>query len=169
MHAEAREAVRSAVAALRLTRRYAAVLDFGGRDVNGHVRDLFHPDCRWTVIDSQPGEGVDIVADACEWQPHENVYDVAIATEVFEHEQRWPLMLHNMVAALRPGGALVVTAACDPREPHSGIDGWQVREGEWYGNVDPDALRERAEAELGAGVVVRVHPRGDVYVWGRKA
>ena len=169
MHSEAREAVRHAVTELGLTGPQR-VLDFGGRDVNGTVRDLFHAECVWTVIDREPGVGVDIVGDACEWMPGLGEWwDVAIATEVFEHEPRWPLMLDRVVMALRSGGALVVTAACDPREPHSGYDGWGLREGELYANVDPAELAAEAEQQLGSVPVLWTHPRGDAYLYGRKA
>lgn len=63
--------------------------------------------------------------------------------------------------ALRPGGVLVVTAACDPRAPHSAIDGGPIHADEHYQNVDPGLLRSWM-ADLDE-VCIEVHERGDVY------
>ena len=40
-----------------------AVLDIGGRDINGSTRDLF-PNSEWVVLDYLPGDNVDVEADA---------------------------------------------------------------------------------------------------------
>ena len=55
-------------------------LDIGGRDLNGHARDLW-PNVQWSVLDSLPGEGVQIVSDACTWVP-DDAYHLVLCTEV---------------------------------------------------------------------------------------
>lgn len=142
-----------------------AVLDLGGRDANGwHTVDELLP-CAdpFVTLDITPGAGVDIVADAATWQP-DREYDIVLSTETLEHAERWRDILATAHTALRPGGLLVCTAATDPRAPHSGIDGWQLRPGEWYANIAPADLCG-ALVSLGfLDVDAKIHPRGDVYV-----
>lgn len=168
MHPEALKAVQTAVRGLHL-RHASAVLDVGGRDVNGTPRGLFAPSTIYLVLDIEPGPNVDIVADVRTWEPpKEEAYDVVLSTEVFEHLEDWPVALMTMGRALRPGGTMIVTAAMDPRPPHSGLDGWDLRDGEFYENVDPNLLGF-AMARVGvADPVVWTHPRGDVYAYGQK-
>jgi hypothetical protein len=137
MHAEA----------LGWVARYAtdepvAVLDLGGRDVNGSPRALFPKADPYIVVDERPGPGVDIVADASTWEPDLGaLYDVVVCTEVFEHAARWPAICATAYYALAPGGQLILTMAGPGRPAHSAIDGQRLRPGEYYGNVHPDTLR----------------------------
>lgn len=115
------------------------VLDIGGRNVNGSVRDLF-PHADYTALDILPGEGVDIVANAASWTP-DRAYDLIVCTEVFEHTDQWPQILEVAAAACRPGGRLVLTMAGPGRPEHSAIDGGPRRPDEHYGNVAPEDLQ----------------------------
>lgn len=137
MHAQAYDFVARSVAG-RCAQR---VLEIGSHDVNGSVRPLFGSAERYHGIDLAAGPGVDEVADAADWEP-DDVYDVVISTEVLEHAPRWRRVLATAWRALAPGGRLVVTCATDPRPPHSAVDGWALRPGEWYRNVAPGEVRE---------------------------
>lgn len=122
-----------------------SVLDIGGRDINGTVRELF-PAARFTSLDLYPHPSVDIVADAAEWRTDER-YDIVTCTEVFEHTDHWRDICRTAYAVLRPGGAFAVTCAAPGRGVHSGIDGqWRLLEGETYGEVSAVELREALEA-----------------------
>jgi SAM-dependent methyltransferase len=144
------------------------VLDLGGRDANGwhRVCELF-PRAEYVTLDIEPGPEVDIVADAASWQP-DRWFDVVVSTETLEHApSSWIAILATARRSLRPGGWLVCTAACDPRAPHSGVDGWELREGERYANIDPEEL---CVVLCGLGFVdigLTTHPRGDVYAKAR--
>jgi SAM-dependent methyltransferase len=117
----------------------ASVLEIGSLDVNGSVRGLFSG-CRvYHGIDVAAGAGVDEVADAADWR-RVGAFDVVVSTEVLEHTPRWRDVLTNAWSSLAPGGRLLVTCATDPRAPHSAVDGWEVRPGEWYANVPPAAV-----------------------------
>ena len=145
MHAEAYEWVR-----LRATAEPVAVLDVGGRYINGSPRDLFPNADPYTVLDILPGDGVDIVADAASWIP-DREYDVVVCCEVFEHVEKWPAILRTIHGALRPGGAAILTMAGPGRMQHSGVDGeHRLLDGEWYANVGPAEL---AAALADAGFV----------------
>lgn len=193
MHAEARAWIERTVRAWELPPD-PIVLDIGGRDVNGTPRDLF-PTALYlaTDIEADEFEGPSpmpqmIVQDAREpflfevrlteegWRfdtwldparKPEPTFDVVLSTETFEHVDGWEAIVANGVEVLKVGGRFLVTAAADPRQPHSGIDGWELRAGEHYGNVDPDRLRDVLSQHL-VDVVVEYHAHGDVYGWGVK-
>lgn len=147
MHTNALEWIRCHV-----TDEPVTVLDIGGRNINGSPRPLFPYATTYTVLDIADGPGVDIVADAAEWKP-DREYDVVVCAEVFEHTPVWPEICETAYLALRPGGRLIVTCAGPGRNPHSAVDGGDLRPGEHYGNVDPGELRAALE-EFFADVVV---------------
>lgn len=119
----------------------ASVLDLGGRDINGSVRALFGSAQVYTVVDVQPGEGVDIVVDASVWTP-DREYDLVVCCETFEHTAAWPAICVTAFKALRPGGWAIFTMAGPGRPQHSAIDGgWTLHPGEHYANIKPERLR----------------------------
>jgi hypothetical protein len=142
MHSEAREYVaRHARPSPGLL-----VLDIGGQDMNGSVRDLW-PGADYTAMDITDGPGVDVVADAAtwrpDWEPHQG-FDVVVCCEVFEHAESWPEIVDTAYRALRPGGLFIVTTAGPGRAPHSGRRALppEPDPGEHYANVDPGALAD---------------------------
>lgn len=146
MHAEAYEWVAKHAPTVDIT---VAVLDLGGRDVNGQIRDLFPNADPYTVVDILPGEGVDIVADAGEWEPPLALYDVVVCTETFEHTYNWAAICRTAYKALRPGGRFIVTCAGPGRHIHSGKDGaLRLLPYEQYANV-PGYELERVLTETG--------------------
>jgi hypothetical protein len=139
MHQQAYDWVKSA--RCHAPADWSAVLDLGGRDINGSVRDLFSEATVYRVLDILPGDGVDIVADAATWTP-DRTYDVVVCCETFEHARLWPDICGTAFDALCDDGIFVATMAGPGRPPHSAIDGgWTVYDGEWYMNVDPVDLR----------------------------
>jgi SAM-dependent methyltransferase len=152
MHPEAHAWV-----ARHATTEIVAVLEIGGRNINGTVRDLF-PSAGYVTLDLLPGDDVDIVADAATWTPDRG-YDVIVCTEVFEHTPDWPQIIRTAFAALRPGGCLIATMAGPGRAPHSAFDGGPtLAEGEHYANVGPAELLEQLTAAGFAEIVVDFQP-----------
>jgi SAM-dependent methyltransferase len=125
-----------------------AVLDIGGRDLNGNTRGLFPNANPYHVLDIRPGKGVDIVADAADWRPEGQVYDLVLCTETFEHAKRWREIILTAWDVLRPGGWLIFTCAGPGRPPHSGIEAvWGLIGDEWYANVSPEEIREELHVQ----------------------
>lgn len=134
MHAEAYAWVEH-----HRTFQRVAVLDIGGRDINGTVQDLF-PNADYTVLDIRPGARVHIIADAATWTP-DREYDIVVCCEVFEHTEVWPEICATAYKATAPGGKFVVTCAAPGRGEHSAIDGTGgLHPGEHYANVSADHL-----------------------------
>ena len=160
MHVQAYDFVARSVAG----RPAARVLEIGSHDVNGSVRPLFAAAERYHGLDLADGPGVDEVADAADWQP-DDAYDVVVSTEVLEHAPRWREVLATGWDALAAGGRLVVTCATDPRPPHSAVDGWALRPGEWYRNVPPAEVLEVLDGWGARSWAIEVAlDRGDLYL-----
>jgi len=152
MHEQAHAWVRQWAPAYART-----VLDIGGRNINGTVRDCF-PAADYISLDILPGDGVDIVADAATWSP-ERDYDTVVCCEVFEHTPDWPQICKTAFVALAPAGRLILTMAGPGRPAHSAIDGgWSLHPGEHYGNVGPGELRAVLEDCGFADITVDYRP-----------
>jgi len=86
---------------------------------------------------------------------------VALCLEVFEHPPEWTRIIRNMRRLLKPGSLCVVTAASDPRAPHSAVDGEALRCGEYYANIPEEALRQVLR-DCFPQYEISYLPRGDV-------
>lgn len=137
----------------------AAVLDIGGRDVNGSPRPLFPAADPYVVLDIAAGPNVGIVTDAATWTP-DREYDVVVCAEVFEHTPAWRQILATAHKATRPGGRLIVTTAAPGRPEHSAVDGGlRLHPGEHYANIDPAELAAALAATGWRDVRVDVQKR----------
>lgn len=142
-----------------------AVLDIGGRDLNGSTRPLFPNANPYHVLDLRPGNGVDFVADAADWRPslepkaiHPG-YDLVLSTETFEHAKRWPEIIKTAWDSLRPGGWFIFTCAGPGRPTHSGVEAvFGLIGDEWYENVSPEQIREVLEGQ--GWTDIETHTRG---------
>lgn len=167
MHAEAMEAVINM--ATRVSDTIYTALDIGGRDNNGNARSIW-PDTKWTVLDTEPGDDVDIVDDARLWrgnETHTGHFDLVLCTEVLEHCEGWAALLTTAHWALRPGGWLVLTAASHLRPPHGATGDPLPAEDEWYKGVHPEVLHTAAQIFDDVEVKHRPIP-GDVYLLARR-
>jgi hypothetical protein len=82
-----------------------AVCELGSRNVNGSVRSLFASASSYVGIDTQPGPGVDIVADASHWRPEDkSLFDTVISTESLEHAPRGDLICQTALKILESRG-----------------------------------------------------------------
>ncbi|MET8826112.1 class I SAM-dependent methyltransferase [Streptomyces sp. NPDC004610] len=170
MHPEARDGLARQLdsSGLDLTAPWR-VLDLGGRDINGSVRDLL-PEAKWTGLDIEPGPGVDLVHDATgPWPADWDRFDLVVCTEVLEHVERWAALLRTASQALEPDGpeSLFVTCASTGRLEHGASGGPRPLPGEWYENVSPAALREGLVGLFRySHVEYRANP-GDAYAWAQ--
>lgn len=113
-----------------------AVLDVGGRDINGSPAGLFPPGSTFEVVDLYPADNVTWVGDVLEFEPPV-VYDVGLYLEVAEHAYAWSDHVRHIANLLDPrSGLFVFTAAGPARAPHSAVDGGPVQPGEHYANVE---------------------------------
>lgn len=165
MHHQAYEFVAANAPRIAHTR----VLEVGSLDINGSVRPLFGAAERYWGLDLVAGPGVDEVADAAHWSPGDDRYDVVVCCEVLEHAPAWEAVLGTCWGALEPGGTLLMTCACDPRPPHSAVDGMDVRDGEHYRNVGAADVVALVRSWGCTDWSVEAHlDRGDCYLRARR-
>jgi hypothetical protein len=121
-----------------------AVLDFGGRDVNGTTRYLW-PKATYVSVDIIDGPGVDVVDDAAMVRL-DGCFEVVITTELLEHTPRGKEIVANAYRHLCSGGWFLATMAGPGRAPHAANGEGDPPSGEWYRNVTPEQLIEWIEA-----------------------
>ncbi len=192
MHPEAHRGIRDMIVDSRVDllkhEDYSTgpmALDIGGADVNGSARPLFAPNTTWIGMDIASGPGVDVVADATTWRGELPEYrsakrgarfnlpafDLVLCTEVFEHVEKWPLVLDTIHEALMPGGHAFLSFASEGRRPHGARGEHDVPEGEWYRNVSRSEFRQAllrtADQWSDFGCVYNANP-GDIYAWLRR-
>lgn len=168
MHLEAKAFIARIANELDIGDQMMHALDLGGRETNGHARDVFGDNIDWLVIDAVDGPGVDIVADAATWDGDNRLFDLILCAEVFEHTPRWPLIIHNAGNLLWAGAPFIVTMAGPGREVH-GLNHDDPDQPGWYENIEPRWLAIALQA---AGFNdIHVEPNydsHDVYGWARQ-
>lgn len=130
MHAAARSFFRRHLADLPPLR----VVEFGSLNINGSIRDVYPQARSWLGVDIQPGDSVDVVADAATWQTRDT-FDVCVSGSVFEHTPAWADIITNAQRVLEVGGLFLASCARDAHPAHSAVDGGRLRDGEFYANV----------------------------------
>lgn len=93
------------------------VLDIGSFDVNGNEEFLFEK-CDFYGLDLCPGEGVDIVCPAQEYDAPDEFYDTIISCECWEHNPFYKESIQNAVRLLKSGGLFLFTCATTGRPVH---------------------------------------------------
>lgn len=97
------------------------VLEFGARNINGDVRDLFAPSCEITGVDCVNGPNVDHVC-LCHDFHSTTLYDVVFCTEMLEHDPHWRSTLESMYRLTKGGGLVFLTCATEGRSEHGTTD-----------------------------------------------
>lgn len=140
-----------------------AVLDVGGRDINGSPRQILADATSWLSVDLIDGPGVDIVGDIVALDMVD-VADTVVCLEVLEHAENWPDIVAACVTACRPGGRVLLTAAGPSRVPHSAFDGGPLHPGEHYENITVRALTKALKTAGAVGLTV-VEVGDDIQAW----
>jgi cephalosporin hydroxylase len=103
------------------------VLDVGSSDINGTYRPLFDY-AHWTYegADMQAGLNVDhVLADPYRWAFPDEMFDVVISGQTFEHIQFFWLTWKEMVRVVKRGGFLFLIAPSSGLEHRYPVDCWR--------------------------------------------
>jgi len=95
-----------------------SVLDIGSLDINGNNRYLFEQ-CNYTGIDIGDGPNVDVVCSGHLFKS-DDLFDVVISTECFEHDEHWEQTLKNVINNLLKDGGLFLFSCAAPGRPEHG-------------------------------------------------
>lgn len=153
------------------------VLDVGSLDINGSNKSLF-VQCDYIGIDVAEGKNVNVVTPAHKFECEDEVFDVVISSECFEHDMYYKESLKNIYRVLKKGGLFLFTCATTGRPEHGtrrtspqdapllqDIEEWQ----DYYKNLEEKDIVEvldyslfmRSKFEIG-------YETCDLYFWGIK-
>lgn len=93
------------------------VLDIGSFNVNGNEKFLFE-DCDFIGLDIGPGDGVDVICPAQDFDAPNNFFDTIISCECWEHNPYYAESIQNAIRMLKSGGLFVFTCATTGRPVH---------------------------------------------------
>lgn len=163
------------------------VLDIGSFDVNGNEEFLFD-ECEFHGLDLCPGDGVDIVCPAQEYDAPDGSYDTIISCECWEHNPFYKESIQNAIRMVKPGGLFLFTCATTGRPVHGTksqeeeckkqYDTWKtmpnVRKEDWdneyYKNLTENDIRECVDIDsIFSQYAFEVEENHcDLYFWGIK-
>jgi len=93
------------------------VLEIGSYQVNGSIRPFFQGSA-YLGVDLMEGAGVDVVSEGSELDRPDEIFDLSVSCECFEHNPKWLATFLNMYRMTRKGGAVVFTCAAKGRLEH---------------------------------------------------
>lgn len=93
------------------------VLDIGSFNVNGNEKPWFE-NCDFIGLDIGPGEGVDVVCPANEYDAPDETFDTIISCECWEHNPFYKESIQNAIRMLKSGGYFIFTCATTGRPIH---------------------------------------------------
>lgn len=93
------------------------VLEVGALDVNGNVRGPFI-DCEFLGVDWIEGKNVDVVMRGKDTKLPKEKFDVLLSANHLEHDPEWEETLAAVLAALKPGGLILLRWATRRSSAH---------------------------------------------------
>ena len=93
------------------------VLDIGSFNVNGNEKPWFD-NCDFIGLDIGPGDGVDVVCPANEYNAPDETFDTIISCECWEHNPFYRESILNAMRMLKSGGFFIFTCATTGRPVH---------------------------------------------------
>lgn len=163
------------------------VLGIGTFNVCGTENQYFH-ECDYKGLDIGPGEGVDIVCPAQDYNAPDETFDVIISCECWEHNPYYKESIQNAVRMLKSNGLFLFTCATTGRPVHgvkyleeeskSKYANWKtmpnvLKEGwdnNYYKNLTENDIRECVNIDSSFKVYefTTNQQHYDLYFWGIK-
>jgi SAM-dependent methyltransferase len=105
----------------------ASILDVGAMNVyGGTLRDVAPPDCVYTGVDLEAGDGVDIVLDDPHVLPFEDeTFDAIVSSSCLEHDTMFWLTFIEIVRVTKTGGFIYLNAPSNGSYHCHPVDNWR--------------------------------------------
>ena len=101
------------------------VLDVGGRDVNGSLRQFF-TDSEFTCMDMETHSSVDVVCNPGDPFPFDdNYFDLIVSTSCFEHDPIFWMTFLEMSRVVKPDGIIYINAPSSGPPHYYPGDNWR--------------------------------------------
>ena len=163
------------------------VLDIGSFDVCGNEK-IFFTNCEFIGLDIGPGEGVDIICPAQEYDAPDEYFDTIISCECWEHNPFYEESIKNAIRMLKSGGFFIFTCATTGRPVHGTLsleesskikfEKWKAMpnvsreawDNDYYQNLSENNIRECIDVEntFSEYEFEVEHGHCDLYFWGIK-
>jgi SAM-dependent methyltransferase len=133
------------------------VLGIGTFNVCGTENEYFN-DCDYQGLDLGPGEGVDIICPAQDYDAPDGTFDVIISCECWEHNPYYKESIQNATRMLKSGGFFIFTCATTGRPVHGvkyleeecklQYDDWKTMPNVSRDNWDNDYYKNLTEGDI---------------------
>jgi SAM-dependent methyltransferase len=102
------------------------IVDVGSQDVNGSLRIVAPPNCRYIGLDFAPGKGVDLILeDPYQFPLEDGVADAVVSSSCLEHSQMFWLTVLEAFRILKPGGLLYINVPSNGSYHRYPTDNWR--------------------------------------------
>jgi len=104
----------------------ATIVDIGAMDVNGSLRNIAPPGCRYVGVDTAAGPGVDLVLDDPYRLPFAaGSIDAVVSSSCFEHVEFFWLLFEEVLRVLKPDGLFYLNAPSNGDVHRYPVDCWR--------------------------------------------
>lgn len=127
MHKESYNACKSFMTKYLDEKTTLNILDVGSMDLNGSASEIFkNKTWKYTGMDLEPGQNVDIVCNPGENFPFEdNFFDVCISSSAFEHDKAFWVTFNEMVRVVKKNGLIYINTPSSGRVHRYPLDCWR--------------------------------------------
>lgn len=108
------------------TNQPVKILDLGGMDVNGSLRQVAPAHCTYIGADMAQGKGVDVlVTDTTRLPFEDNAFDVIVSSSCLEHDDFFWLTFNEMLRVLKPNGFIYLNVPSNANYHRYPNDSWR--------------------------------------------
>jgi SAM-dependent methyltransferase len=102
------------------------VVDVGAQDVNGSLREVMPPECKYIGVDFLKAKGVDIVlTDPYQLPFEDGSVDIVVCSSCLEHSEMFWLIFLEMLRILKPTGLCYLNVPSNSTFHRFPVDCWR--------------------------------------------
>ncbi len=106
--------------------RGKSIVDIGAQDINGSLRSVAPPGCKYIGVDFATGKGVDVViTDPYSLPFKDNSVDFCVSSSCFEHSEFFWLLFNEIMRILSPNGILYINVPSNGNVHRYPVDCWR--------------------------------------------
>jgi SAM-dependent methyltransferase len=104
----------------------AVVVDIGAQDVNGSLKEVCPPTCKYIGVDFVAGKGVDVVLEDPYKLPFEDgSVDIVVSSSCYEHTEMFWLAFLEVLRILKPSGLFYLNVPSNGEFHRYPVDCWR--------------------------------------------
>jgi len=102
------------------------VVDIGAQDVNGSLKTVCPPNCKYVGVDFVAGKGVDVVLQDPYQLPFEDgSIDIVVSSSCFEHSEMFWVLFLEILRILKPSGLFYLNVPSNGSFHRYPVDCWR--------------------------------------------